>query len=186
MSFSKRAKRQQLQQLEGLYDKLEAYQTPPEERAPQKNPTGPKERAAMVEQRIQEAMERGEFDDLPGKGKPLPFDENPYLEPGQELAFGLLKNNGFAPEWIERDKEIRRELAIARNQLQLAWGYRQSNPANKSSWQVAVARFEENLNKLNRKIDDLNLIVPVVSLQRPRLRLEDELQRVQRIPGDEV
>jgi DnaJ family protein C protein 28 len=186
MSFSKRAKRQQLQQLEGLYDKLEAYQTPPEERAPQKNPTGPKERAAMVEQRIQEAMERGEFDDLPGKGKPLPFDENPYLEPGQELAFGLLKNNGFAPEWVERDKEIRRELESVRNQLRIAWQHRQDRPVNESRWPAAVARLEENLAKLNRKIDDLNLIVPVVSLQRPRLRLEDELQRVQRIRDDEV
>ena len=30
---------------------------------------------------IEEAMERGEFADLPGKGKPLKLDTNPYLTP---------------------------------------------------------------------------------------------------------
>jgi hypothetical protein len=44
---------------------------------------------------------------------------------------------------------------------------------------VAVARFEVQLNKLNRKISDFNLIVPIVSKQRARLRLADELRRLQ-------
>jgi DnaJ family protein C protein 28 len=132
-----------------------------------------------VENRIQEAMQSGAFDDLRGKGKPLDLNSNPYLEPGQELAFGLLKNQGFAPEWIERDKEIRRELADARDELRTAWRHRQANPAHESVWQVAVARFEVQLNKLNRKISDFNLIVPIVSKQRARLRLADELRRLQ-------
>jgi len=44
-----------------------------------------------VEQRIREAMENGEFDNLSGQGKPLPLNENPFLEPGLDLAFGLLQ-----------------------------------------------------------------------------------------------
>ncbi|NJN98071.1 MAG: hypothetical protein HC875_30315 [Anaerolineales bacterium] len=42
-----------------------------------------------------------------------------------------------------------------------------------------MARFEEALVKLNHKIDVFNLIVPVPTAQRFRLRLEDELRRVQ-------
>ena len=180
MTSSKPAKKQHREQLSELHDKVEDYQNPSEKRPPKKKPTSQKERQALVEQLIQEAMERGEFDNLPGKGKPLPLDDNPYLEPGQALGFGLLKKNGFAPEWIERDKEIRRELEAARAKLHLAWQQRQVHPVGKARWQTAVADFEERLSKLNRKIDDFNLIVPIVSLQRSRLRLENEVESVQK------
>lgn len=35
---------------------------------------------SVVERRIREAMERGEFDDLPGTGEPLPDAGRPYDE----------------------------------------------------------------------------------------------------------
>jgi hypothetical protein len=35
---------------------------------------------SVVERRIREAMERGDFDDLPGIGKPLPDAGQPYDE----------------------------------------------------------------------------------------------------------
>jgi DnaJ family protein C protein 28 len=180
MASSKKHKQLQRKTLEDLRDKLTATSSRPEEKsASEKTKTNEKARQIWVERLIQEAMERGEFDNLPGKGKPLKFDENPYLEPGQEWAFGLLKRNGFAPEWIERDKEIRTEMAELRRQLQLAWQQRQDNPANESKWQAALSRCEERLTKLNRKIDAFNLIVPVVSLQRSRIRLVDELRRLE-------
>lgn len=139
------------------------------------------ERADLIEQRIQEAMANGEFDNLRGRGKPLSFNTNPYLDPAQELAFGLLQNNNMAPAWIERDKEIRREVAAARDNLRLAWQHYRANPTGEAAWQAAVARFEEILVKLNRKIDAFNLIVPVPTAQHFRLRLDDELRRAQQI-----
>jgi len=137
------------------------------------------EQQALVERRIQEAMAEGAFDHLPGKGKPLNLKRNPYQESGQDLAFGLLKNNGLAPEWIERDKEIRRELEAAREQLRLARSRRRAGPAGDPTWQAALAGFEARLAKLNRKIDDFNLVVPLVSKQRPHLRLARELRRLE-------
>lgn len=137
------------------------------------------ERADLVERRIQEAMANGEFDNLRGKGKPLPMNKNPYLDPSQELAFGLLQNNGFAPEWIERDKEIRRDIETIRAFLHRAWQAHLADPANEAAWQKALARFDDMLARLNRKIDDFNLMVPILSSQRPRLRRSDELSRVQ-------
>lgn len=171
MSSSKQHKRR----WQNLKDDLEEQQLPAELFNKPRRPFTEAERQSLVEQRIQEALEAGLFDDLPGQGKPLVFDDNPYLEPGQELAFGLLKNNGFAPEWIERDKEIRRELQKARERLRLAWQNHPDEPA----WQSAVSRFEESLNKLNRKIIDFNLTVPIVSCQRAPLRLADEIRQVQ-------
>ncbi len=180
MSLSKKEKEQQRQQLAQTRAKLEQRHFPNEHPAPAARPPNEAERQALVEQRLQEAMANGAFDHLPGRGKPLDLNSNPYLEPGQELAFGLLKNNGFAPEWIERDKEIRRELEAARSQLQLAWQRRRDGSAGEASWQAAVASFEAHLTKINRQIDDFNLIVPIVSKQRARLRLDRELHRLEK------
>jgi DnaJ family protein C protein 28 len=126
-----------------------------------------------VEQRIQDAMANGLFDNLPGRGKPLPLLTNPYLDSGQELAFGLLKNNGLAPEWIERDKEIRQALAAFRTDMAAAW---QQNEAH------LAAQFETRLKSLNRRIDDFNLIVPISGKQRPRLNMAAEIRRARTNP----
>ena len=51
-----------------------------------------------VEAIIKDAMERGEFTNLPGKGKPL--DLSAYFETPEEvrMAYSLLKNAGMVPE----------------------------------------------------------------------------------------
>jgi DnaJ family protein C protein 28 len=182
MSLSKQEKEENLKRLSDLPEKLEAHAAPAEEQPKKRKPLNEAQRQMLIDRQIQEAMENGEFDNLPGKGKPLVFDDNPYLEPGQELAFGLLKRNGFAPEWIERDKAIRKELEAAQKLLRNAWQQRRGDPSREAKWQAAVAQFEAALTKLNRKIDDLNLIVPVLSAQRPRLRPADEVRRIQEEP----
>lgn len=60
----------------------------------------------IVEALIQEAMERGEFDNLPGKGKPIDLTE--YFEMPEEvrLANSVLKNAGIAPREVDLLKEI--------------------------------------------------------------------------------
>jgi hypothetical protein len=51
----------------------------------------------IVEALITEAMERGEFDNLPGKGKPIDLTE--YFETPEEvrIANSILKNAGMTP-----------------------------------------------------------------------------------------
>jgi Domain of unknown function (DUF1992) len=57
---------------------------------------------------IQEAMERGEFDDLPNKGQPLKLDE--YFATPEEfrLGYSVLKNANVRPAEIELLGEIGR------------------------------------------------------------------------------
>jgi DnaJ family protein C protein 28 len=162
-----------------ILEKLAEPQPPAEKQSAREAARRERERADLVERRIQEAMANGEFDNLRGKGKPFVFNTNPYLDPAQELAFGLLQHNNLAPEWIERDKEIRQEMKTIRTRLKRAWLDYQAHPGQEAAWQAEVGRFEESLKKLNRKIDDFNLVVPFVSGQRFRLRLEDELRRAQ-------
>ena len=61
----------------------------------------------LAEERIQEAAARGEFDNLPGKGKPLPQDELDWVPEELRMAYRILKNSGHLPEEVL----IRREIA---------------------------------------------------------------------------
>ena len=60
----------------------------------------------IVEAIIQEAMERGEFENLPGKGKPIDLSE--YFETPEEvrLAHSVLKNAGMTSPEVDLLKEI--------------------------------------------------------------------------------
>ena len=60
----------------------------------------------IADRKIQEAMEEGAFEDLSGRGQPLPLDDDPFEDPSLRMAHRLLRNNGFAPAWIEEGKEI--------------------------------------------------------------------------------
>lgn len=133
--------------------------------------------ARGVEEQIQRAMEAGEFDNLPGRGKPLNLRKNPYLDPSLEMAFNLLENAGYTPEWIAREQEIRRDEAELRARLERAW---QARAENEAGWQAALRYAAETIPKINRKIDTFNLTVPIVDRQRFRLSLDYELERLAR------
>ncbi|HSE38232.1 MAG TPA: DUF1992 domain-containing protein, partial [Blastocatellia bacterium] len=60
----------------------------------------------FIDDQISKAIEAGEFDDLPGKGKPL--DLRAYFETPEDLrmAYSILKSNNFVPEEVELLREI--------------------------------------------------------------------------------
>ena len=63
--------------------------------------------ATIAERKIREAMERGEFDDLTGKGRPLAMEEDLAGVPAElRMAYRILKNAGFLPPEVELRKEI--------------------------------------------------------------------------------
>ncbi len=67
--------------------------------------------ATIAERRIQEAMARGEFDNLPGKGRPLPPDELAGVPEELRMTYRLLKNAGCLPPEVI----LAREIATLRN-----------------------------------------------------------------------
>lgn len=60
----------------------------------------------FIDEQIRKAIEAGEFDNLPGKGKPI--DLSTYFETPEDLrmAYSILKSNNFVPEEVEILKEI--------------------------------------------------------------------------------
>ena len=65
--------------------------------------------ARVAERKIQEAIDEGKFDNLPGKGKPIVFDDDPMTPPDLRMANRILKNADVLPEWIQIQKELERE-----------------------------------------------------------------------------
>lgn len=60
----------------------------------------------IVEQRIADAISRGELDNLPGQGRPLELDDDSFVPAELRLAYRILKNAGFVPEEIVLRRQI--------------------------------------------------------------------------------
>ncbi|MEW5790261.1 MAG: DnaJ family domain-containing protein [Pseudomonadota bacterium] len=61
----------------------------------------------LAEERILEAMQRGEFDNLPGAGKPLQLEDLSMVPAELRMAYKVLKNAGCLPPELELQREIR-------------------------------------------------------------------------------
>jgi DnaJ homolog subfamily C member 28 len=122
---------------------------------------------SLVDRQIREAMEEGQFDNLPHQGAPLPIDENPYA--GEwALAFHMLKNAGVAPPWVEAGKELndllqKREALFERASMKTARRDR--------------AALEELVIQINMAVARMNAQAPSSAAHRPSLVLPDELAR---------
>ena len=68
--------------------------------------------ALLDESRIRTAMQRGEFDDLPGKGKRLPLEDLSRVPPELRIGYKLLRNAGCLPPELEARKEVARLGAL--------------------------------------------------------------------------
>jgi hypothetical protein len=64
---------------------------------------------SWVDEAIQDARDRGDFDNLPGEGRPHQVERNPFAG-DRELGFHVLKNANLLPRWMELDREISRAV----------------------------------------------------------------------------
>jgi len=60
----------------------------------------------MAENKIREAMARGEFANLPGAGKPLRLEDDSMIPDDLRVAYKILRNAGCIPPELEVRKEI--------------------------------------------------------------------------------
>lgn len=123
---------------------------------------------SLIEKVIREAKERGDFDDLPLHGKPIPLQDNPYAG-DKALAYTMLKNAAVAPPWIEADKDARR-LADDRDRL-----------LERAARSSALARgtYRRDLGRIvaayNAAVERVNASAPTTRQHRRPMVLSDEL-----------
>jgi hypothetical protein len=140
----------------------------------------------LVEEILGEAREQGEFDNLPGKGKPLRLQDDVYAG-DKALAYHLLKNNDLAPPEIERGRQIDAEVARAdeilatlrRRRNALLGGGRIPSASERRAYNLvrdnAEASYREILREANSNVLSLNITAPAI-LHRPLIPVEKRMQ----------
>ncbi len=140
----------------------------------------------VVDRIIREAMERGEFDNLRGAGKPLKLDDNPFAG-DWELGFHLLKQNGFTLPWIELGREIEADREALREMLDRAAA--RLNPVREGVrtaterrlYEAERVRYREQYLKaaadLDQKLGEYSAEVPAWWMDQGRLPAETAARR---------
>jgi hypothetical protein len=144
-----------------------------------------------VERQIQEALEQGQFDHLPGRGRPLPPMDYDKAPPEERLAQKIIKDAGYVPEWIDLENEIRRDWAAAeqmRANLR-AWQERMRadlpglppDEQERLQGRLDAERdrvreaYADLLVNLKQKVRRYNLLVPLVDRQMMGVQVEEHL-----------
>lgn len=104
----------------------------------------------IADRKILEAMQEGAFERLEGAGKPLNLEESPFEDPGLRMAHRLLRNNGFAPAWIEEGRDIDAEISFLKASLH----------------RFKDAERKRRVALLNRRIAAYNLKTPIASAHK--------------------
>ncbi len=95
----------------------------------------------IAENRIREAIEAGEFDNLQGRGQPLKFEDDSHIPLELRMAYKILKNADCLPPELE----LRREVVTL---------------------QDLVASMEDEAEKL-KQMRRLNFLMMKLSMIRP-------------------
>ncbi len=114
-----------------------------------------------IDEIIRRAMESGEFDNLPGTGKPIQWDENPYTREDWRMVEDLLKKNGLSYPWMEKRKEIEQDIVTLKEIL------------TRRRTVLMDEEISDQIATINKKIFDYNLSVPVSHLQMKTINLQD-------------
>ncbi|KAM9511356.1 dnaJ homolog subfamily C member 28 [Salvelinus alpinus] len=137
----------------------------------------------LVEDLIQESMSRGDFRNLSGAGKPInKFEHNPYADPMTHNLNRILIDNGYQPPWIVTQRDIREDIAQIRERL-LQGRARlvdPMNPREHAQWQQLCGVVADDLMKLNKTVDNFNLIAPMLTMQMVHFNLEREIDRAEK------
>ncbi len=127
---------------------------------------------SWIDRQIRQAQERGDFDNLRGKGKPLPAADPNEVHAGDDaMGLKLLKNHEALPAWIEMNKEI---VALREQCRRILHYYTVERDRDRR------ARFAQDYRRrvadLNRKIETYNLIIPAQHLEKVKLLPERDLR----------
>ena len=120
---------------------------------------------SLTERLIREAQERGDFDDLPGHGRPLQLDDDPR-EGDMGLAYHLLRNAHVAPPWIEADKDVRASLEQRDRMLAQAQAAHRRGLLGDIGRQRLHRQLDQLIDTHATAVARLNASAPSLSLHR--------------------
>ncbi|XP_050380441.1 uncharacterized protein LOC126797765 [Argentina anserina] len=170
-------KKKPLDRLSTVIDAVNERKLPPDLRGQRNTVRSETDIINVVEQRIWHSMEEGQFENLPGKGKPLDLSSNPHADPADDTLYRILSKNGCAPRWVELNKEIRSQAAEWRRALKKAWEKRNGD-GGQEKWRETSEALKVQMKQINNKVLEYNLIVPF-GRQMFGIKWEKEMGRVE-------
>lgn len=145
--------------------------------------------ARVAERKINDAMEEGAFENLPGKGQPVTLDEDPVTPPHLRAANKVLKNAGVLPDWVQTLKDLQAERAdVAKYRAKLEAENRklrgpiENAPAHHTAvrqfaeWHAkSRAEYHRRLKSANDLILKLSLLAPTTVQPPNPFRIKEEM-----------
>jgi DnaJ-like protein len=105
----------------------------------------------LVERKIEEAIARGELDNLPGAGRPLELDDDALVGEDLRAAYRILKNAGYVPPEVQTLNQIGElERAVARQDLDAKAQARGVRKLALLRTRIETAYYRKVVNKLGR------------------------------------
>jgi hypothetical protein len=103
----------------------------------------------FIDDLLKNAQQSPDWQNLPGQGKPLNLDEDPYTPDEMRMAYKILKENDLAPAWITEGKELDEQREKLLEQVRRVPSSGQLKPA-----------LTEAVIAYNKRVLSYNLKVP--------------------------
>lgn len=94
----------------------------------------------VAEDKIQRAIDEGQFENLPGMGKPLELEDTSWVPEELRMAYKILKNSGHVPQEVEERKELNNLVEALENCEDEQERYRQMRKLNAMVTRVNASR----------------------------------------------
>lgn len=158
---------------------------------------------SIASQKIEEAISQGKFKNIPrGKKSEFPQYNAPMVDQTEYLLNEMIKKQGAAPPWIQKQNRVNFEVNQFRNELQQAWisyvstkvgSIKQLEQRIKlalemdpTEWENEVQKYHQiKLKNINDTIRGYNLQAPL-SARRGYLELRDELEKSYKIARESI
>ena len=115
---------------------------------------------SAIDKQIREAQERGDFDNLPGQGRPLP---NEAWDDEWGLAYHILRQAGETLPWIS----LGRDIEAAQEKLKALPSDAATLPRHERA--RARERYLREAAALDKLLQEYAFVVPSRQLERGRL-----------------
>ena len=150
----------------------------------------------VIEERIQKAMQEGQFKNLPGDGKPIHLDDYDFLNPDVWMMNKILKNAGYLPPWVElaldidHDQERLKQseadyaawLAATRRTpaAASAAGRATQQARDNAAFQVHLERYVRLAEPLRDKIENFNVMCPIRVLEKVNIWVDHRVEQMEK------
>eukprot|EP00043_Microstomoeca_roanoka_P004378 m.49277 g.49277 ORF g.49277 m.49277 type:complete len:387 (-) comp12462_c1_seq5:93-1253(-) len=128
----------------------------------------------IVEEQIQAAMQRGDFANLKGHGKPLQREETTGTDAFERTLNRIVRNAGYIPEWAELQRDIDKQcgevFSLLRRWLKSYKLDHHFQPHTVDQlMELDRQTLLEEVGRINNNISRYNLIAPGMYVQKVQL-----------------